>query len=173
MATEWISEGISMALTFILLLFKTHALWLYIFWLLFVAHAACISVMRFIWAMDPTTFWQGEAPVPMWLFSGTFMDSDTSTTPASLLLHGSPSPTFTERQTSTLFIKHYYPTCSSLVVLSFSFFKSSLNLFQWIVITPVPRPFSPFGTCVLHLSPAGLMLCKLFIYFLFKLFQKN
>ena len=112
-------------------------------------------------------FLGGEVLIPMWPFSGTSLVSNTSITLVSLLPHGSPSPTSTEMADWRTLWAHcpsntvMPPSGLSLVslVLSLFPFKSSFNLFQWALLTPVQRSFSPFETVIPHLvaSRPGVM----------------
>lgn len=125
--------------------------------------------MHFTWAIDIDIFWQGQTPVLMWPYSGSSVVSNISIILVSLLQYGSPSPISTETPEQKSLPAHHpsniivLPPGLSLarLVLSHFPFKSTSKLFQWVLLTPVQRLFSQFETGTPHLSPSGLVLCKL------------
>lgn len=111
----------------------------------------------------------GKALIPIQPFLGISMISNSSISLVTLLLHGSPSPTFTGMGDQGTLPAHH-PTESGILppglslaslVSSLSPFNSSLKPFQWVLLTPEQRSSSPLETDESCLLPAGLALHKM------------
>lgn len=145
--------------------------------LLFLVHTTCIGVNALHLGWWPRHFFfffleeegVGKALIPIQPFLGISMISNSSISLVTLLLHGSPSPTFTGMGDQGTLPAHH-PTESGILppglslaslVSSLSPFNSSLKPFQWVLLTPEQRSSSPLETDESCLLPAGLALHKM------------